>query len=181
MPNLWHFVPWPEKDGQLTDFFRWLAHTHAMRWRVSHQTVGYGHLYQGRFKSFPVETDDAFLTICRYVERNALTAGLVERAEEWPWSSLRARFDGSDQLKSILCPWPVDAPRNWVDLVNQTITSKEMERVQTSIRRDRPFGEPSWVARIAKRLHLEDTLRPEGRPSKFPRKNNSAREKLARS
>jgi putative transposase len=33
--NHWQFVVWPEKDGQLTDLFRWLAHTHAMRWRVS--------------------------------------------------------------------------------------------------------------------------------------------------
>src|SRR5262249_21955610 len=72
-----HFAPWPSADGQLTDFFRWLTHTHAMRWRVAHHSVGYGPLYQGRFKSFPVEQDDDFLLVCRYVERNALTAGLV--------------------------------------------------------------------------------------------------------
>src|SRR5206468_1876018 len=66
MVNHWHFVPWPRRDGELTEFFRWLTHTHAMRWRVSHQTVGYGPLYQGRFKSFPVEHDEAFLLMCRY-------------------------------------------------------------------------------------------------------------------
>jgi REP element-mobilizing transposase RayT len=38
LPNHWHFVVWPEKDGQLTYFFRRLAHTHAVRWRVSHAT-----------------------------------------------------------------------------------------------------------------------------------------------
>src|SRR5438093_92832 len=57
MSNHWHFVVWPTEEGQVTAFFRWLAHTHAMRWRVSHHTVGYGHLYQGRLKSFPVEQD----------------------------------------------------------------------------------------------------------------------------
>src|SRR4051794_39439752 len=77
LPNHWHFVPWPDRDGQLSEFFRWLAHTHAMRWRVSHHSVGDGPLYQGRFKSFPVEQDEAFLMLCRYVERNALSAGLV--------------------------------------------------------------------------------------------------------
>ena len=46
------------------------CHTHAMRWHVAHNTVGRGHLYQGRFKSFPVEGDEYFLTVCRYVERN---------------------------------------------------------------------------------------------------------------
>ena len=57
MSNHWHFVVWPQTDRQVTDFFRWLTQTHAMRWRVSHRTVGYGHVYQGRFKSFPVQQD----------------------------------------------------------------------------------------------------------------------------
>ena len=61
MGTHWHFVVWPKEDGELTAFFRWLTHTHAMRWRVSHHTVGYGHLYQGRFKSFPVQRDEHLL------------------------------------------------------------------------------------------------------------------------
>ena len=84
----WHFVVWPEADGQVTAYFRWLAHTHAMRWRVAHRTVGYGHLYQGRFKSLPMQSDEHLLTLLRYVERNALGAGLVARAEQWRWSGL---------------------------------------------------------------------------------------------
>jgi putative transposase len=87
LSNHWHFVAWPQEDGQLTDYFRRLAHTHAMRWRVSHRTVGYGHLYQGRFKSFPVQSDDHLLSLLRYVERNPLSAGLVERAHLWRWGS----------------------------------------------------------------------------------------------
>src|SRR5687768_5807496 len=71
LSNHWHFVPWPQNDGDLSEFFRWLTLTHAMRWRVSHRTVGYGPLYQGRFKSFPMQADEAFLLVCRYVERNA--------------------------------------------------------------------------------------------------------------
>ena len=78
MRNHWHFVVWPREEGEVTAHFRWLAHTHAMRWHVAHGTVGRGHLYQGRFKSFPVEEDEHFLTVCRYVERNALTAGVVD-------------------------------------------------------------------------------------------------------
>ncbi len=79
-----------------------------MRWRVSHHTVGYGHLYQGRFKSFPVARDGHLLSVCRYVERNALAANLVERAEQWRWSSLWVRQHGTKQQKSILSPWPVE-------------------------------------------------------------------------
>ena len=63
LSNHWHFAVWPDADGQVTAFFRWLAHTHAMRWRVAHRTVGYGHLYQERFKSFPVQSDEHLLTV----------------------------------------------------------------------------------------------------------------------
>src|SRR5687767_1687689 len=69
--NHWHFVVWPQEDGQLTAFFRWLTHTHAMRWRVAHRSVGMGPLYQGRFKSFPVERGEGLELVGRYVERNA--------------------------------------------------------------------------------------------------------------
>ena len=95
MNNHWHFVVRPEKDGDLTAFFRWLAHTHAMRWRVSHRSVGYGHLYGGRFKAFPVQTGGSFLKVCRYVERNPLTAKAVARAQDYRWSSLWVRSHGT--------------------------------------------------------------------------------------
>ena len=111
MRTHWHFVVWPREEGEVTAFFRWLAHTHAMRWHVRHNTVGRGHLYQGRFKSFPVQEDDHFFMVCRYVERNALTAQVVERAEDWRWGSLWARHQGSEALQAILSDWPLERPR----------------------------------------------------------------------
>lgn len=186
MPSHWHFVVWPEKDGQLSGFFRWLAHTHAMRWRVSHHTVGYGHLYQGRFKSFPVQRDEHLLSVCRYVERNALAAELCERAEEWRWSSLWARRHsaeagtgagtgagatsgaaaGTEALARMLVDWPVHRPADWVARVNRAMTRKELERVKMSVERSRPYGSDVWVARTAGQLGLEHTMRREGRPRK---------------
>lgn len=168
MPTHWHFVAWPRGDGKLTDFFRWLTHTHAMRWRVSHNTIGFGHLYQGRFKSFPVQEDPSFLTVCRYVERNALMAGLVRRAEDWRWCSLWTRMHGDDTLRSLLSPWPLDVPQDWIEWVNRPMTTKEIERVQKSIARDQPFGSDRWVTRTAHRMGLEHTMRKRGRPSKPP-------------
>ncbi|MCX7423960.1 MAG: transposase, partial [Planctomycetia bacterium] len=88
MPNHWHLVLWPRLDGDLSKFMGWLTLTHTQRWHAHHRTVGTGHLYQGRYKSFPVQDDEHFLTVCRYVERNGLRANLAPRAEEWRWSSL---------------------------------------------------------------------------------------------
>ncbi len=88
MPNHWHLVLWPHGDGDLSRFVGWMTLTHTQRWHAFHQSAGSGHLYQGRFKSFPVQEDEHFLTVCRYVECNPVRAGLVPRAEAWPWGSL---------------------------------------------------------------------------------------------
>ena len=88
MPNHFHLLLWPRGDGDLSQFMQWLTLTHTQRWHAYHHAAGSGHLYQGRFKSFPVQSDDHFLTICRYVQRNALRAGLAVQAEDWRWGSL---------------------------------------------------------------------------------------------
>ncbi len=86
MPNHWHLLVWPRKDGELSRFAGWLTLTHTQRWHAYRQSIGSGHVYQGRFKSFPVQEDEHFYTVARYVERNALRAGLVRRAEQWRWA-----------------------------------------------------------------------------------------------
>ena len=166
MRNHWYFVVWPSADGEGTAFFRWLAHTHAMRWHVAHKTVGCGHLYQGRFKAFPVQEDDHFLTVCRYVERNALTAGVVKCAEDWRWGSLWARRHGEEKLPAMLSDWPLQRPAAWVRLVNKPMTEKETEGVRMSIGRNRPYGEEGWQKQQADQLGLAYTMRGEGRPKK---------------
>jgi putative transposase len=166
LSNHWHFAVWPEQDGELSAFFRWLAHTHAMRWRVSHHTVGYGHLYQGRFKSLPVQQDEHLLTLLRYVERNPVTAGIVERAELWRWGSLWVRRHGTAEQQALLSPWPVACPKDWIRIVNTPMTAKELDRLAISLKRGRPYGAEAWTQKMVRMLHLEHTIRPEGRPRK---------------
>jgi putative transposase len=166
MPNHWHMVLWPRRDGELTDFLRWLTHTHTMRWHAHFHTSGTGHLYQGRFKAFPVETDDHLLRVLRYAERNALRANLVARAEDWRWCSLWRRVHGDAAARQLLADWPVPEPADWVGLVNQPQTEAEEEAIRVALQRDRPYGSESWTKRQARRLGLEHTLRRRGRPSK---------------
>src|SRR6516162_7022302 len=118
MPNRWHLVLWPRADGDLSEYLRWLRVTHAQRWHAHYHTSGSGALYQGRFKSFPVEEDDHLLAACRYVERNALRAGLVARAEAWPWGSLQQRLAGTPE-PLLLDPGPIALPADWKAYVNR--------------------------------------------------------------
>jgi putative transposase len=164
MPNHWHMVLWPRRDGEVSEFLRWLTLTHAQRWKAAHAAVGHGHLYQGRFKSFPIEADPSLLTVLRYVERNPLRAGLVTRAERWRWASCRVRLHGPPQLAALLSEWPVEPPRDWLGWVNTPQTAAEEEAVRTCLRRGRPYGDQAWVRRTAQRLGLGHTLRPRGRP-----------------
>jgi putative transposase len=168
MPNHWHLVLWPEHDRQLTDFCRWLTHTHSMRWHAHYHTSGTGHIYQGRFKAFAVESDDHLYAVCRYVERNPLRANLVPRAEHWRWSSLWRRIHGDEHPGRLLSPWPLPLPEDWVGYVHAPQTAAEREGLQRSVQRGCPFGSPGWQNALAARLGLAHTLRPRGRPRKAP-------------
>jgi putative transposase len=166
MPNHWHLVVRPHADGDLSRFVGWLTLTHTQRWHAHHQTVGLGHLYQGRFKSFPVQEDDHLVTVCRYVERNPLRAGLVRRAEDWRWGSLWRRERGSAEERTLLADWPLPRPGGWLSFVNTAQTLGEEAALRHSIRRGTPFGVEGWVKTTADRLGLDTTLRPRGRPKK---------------
>ena len=172
MPNHWHLVLWPRRDGDLSEFMRWLTVTHTQRWHASHGTAGSGHVYQGRFKSFPVSGDAYCLAVCRYAERNALRGGLVERAEHWRWGSLWRRVFGDRKQRSLLGGGPVRRPANWTELVNRPQTQEELAAMRRCVTRSRPFGANSWVTKTAQLLGLEMTLRPRGRPTKDKSRQN---------
>ena len=164
MGNHWHLVLWPRQDGDLSAFMKWITVTHSHRWHGSHGTVGIGHLYQGRFKSFPVATDEYYLTLMRYVESNPLRAGLVERSVDWQWSSLAIRAGCDKPIE--LCDGPVELPRRWNSLVDNAINEEDAEKIAKSIKRGQPLGNSDWVTQTAKELRLESTLKPRGRPRK---------------
>ena len=164
MPNHWHLLLWPRHDGELSEVLRWISVTHTQRWHAHRKTAGTGPVYQGRFKSFPVQTDEHFLTVVRYVERNAIRAKLVSRAEDWRWGSLWRRTQGDPELSAWLRDWPIERPRDWVARVNRPQTALELESLRLSVQRGRPFGEEAWVGRMTKRFGLESTVRPRGRP-----------------
>jgi putative transposase len=166
MPNHWHLVLWPRSDGELSDFGHWLALTHTQRWHAHYHSVGVGHLYQGRFKSFVVEGDDHYLTVLRYVERNALRGGLVRRAEGWRWCSLWRRGRSDARPLIALQDGPVPLPLDWGAAVNRPQSEAELAALRGSLARGRPYGNESWVQKVVGKLGLESTLRPRGRPRK---------------
>lgn len=165
MKNHWHMVLSPQVDGGMSLFIGWITLTHTQRYHAHHGTTGYGHVYQGRYKSFPIQDDDHFHVVCRYVERNALTANLVQRAEDYRWGSLYHWLGGESPIE--LAPWPVRRLPRWVERVNTALSPKEIDALERSETRGIPFGDDAWIEKTIKRLGLESTSRPRGRPKKL--------------
>ena len=158
MPNHWHMVLWPRYDGDLARFVGWVSTTHVRRWRAHRDNVGEGHLYQGRYKSFIVQTDGHLLTVLRYVEQNPLRAGLTDATWKWPWSSAASR------PALVVDDWPVQKPADWATILESPVGEVEKECLRTSLRRGRPYGNESWVQQTAEQLSLWHTVRNPWRP-----------------
>lgn len=164
MPNHWHLVVSPKNDGDLSKFVAWFTMTHTQRWHVMYKSIGAGHLYQGRYKSFLVQSNEYFLQVCRYVERNPVRAKLVKKAEDWKWGSLWKREKGNLEQQKLLSSWPIDTPKNYLDWVNESESKEILELVQNSINRGKPFGRTSWINKMIDEFKLRSTVRNQGRP-----------------
>lgn len=166
MPNHWHLVLWPRKDGDLARFMHRLCNTHTRRVHTSTGTVGSGHLYQGRYKSFLVDTDSYLLSLIKYVERNPVRARLTKKCEDWQWGSAWRRIHDTAQQKKLLCISPTDIPSDYLYWINTTDKPEELERIRTSVNKGIPYGRDTWVSAMVSRYHLEHTRRGAGRPRK---------------
>ena len=135
MPNHWHLVVWPVRGVEVSTYMQVVMNAHLRDLQQRHATSGTGHVYQGRFKNSAILTEPDFFNVCRYVESNAACAGLVQRAEQWEWSSL-ARSGPADGI-NILSPWPVARPANWLEEVNRPQTNRAVREIKKQLRRQR--------------------------------------------
>ncbi|MEO7157047.1 MAG: transposase [Vicinamibacterales bacterium] len=162
MRNHWHFVMTCQRIADLSTLMHRFEGRHANNWAGAHRARGRGYVYQGRFKSVPVQTSHSLFRVCRYVERNALRQNLVARAEDWDWGSLHARCN--DYYPIPLSVWPIAPPPNWTELVNTPQSDQELADLRKCVRCDHPIGEEEWVKAVAPFVGM--TLRAIGRPKK---------------
>jgi putative transposase len=137
VPNHFHAVRWQVGDDHMSAWMQWLltAPVHGYRRRYR----GSGHVWQGRFKAFPIAADEHLLTVLRYVERNPLRAGLVGRAADWPWSSPGV------WLRPPLLAWldagPVPRPLGSLEYMQTPHTEAELAARRSSVERGVPYGD----------------------------------------
>lgn len=166
MPNHFHLVLSPDGPDDVSRWMHWLTTTHSHRHHLRFGTSGC--VWQGRFKAFRIKHDAHLLTVMRYVERNALRSGLVERAEQWSWGSLALRTR-SAAGPSLTEP-PVTLPLDWVARVNEPHSAAELEALRACVNRQRPFGDEQWIEDSAPHPGQAPPARCRGRPRRNPSK-----------
>ena len=166
MSNHWHMLLWPPDDDSMPAFMHWITVTHTKRWHAAHGTTGIGHVYQGPYKSFPVQSNQRYFKTLQYIEANPLRAEIVTDLADWQWSSFARRYAPSAPFKISDGPMPI--PPNWKRLVTRPLSQRESADFTNCIKRGCPYGEIDWTAQAAKQLNLESTLKKAGRPRKYP-------------
>ncbi len=167
MPNHWHLVLYPRTDTDMSAFMHWLTTTHVRHHRVATKSIGGGHLYQGSYKSFPVEKSEYLTTLIRYVEQNPLRAKIVQRSEDWKYSSLYRCLEGTPKQKKLLAKLPVDLPHQYFKEVNTTYNEDVLKEIRQSVQRGTPYGREKWVTKFVDAHQMESTVRMPGRPRKL--------------
>ena len=166
MPNHWHLVLHPENDGDLAVFMHKLSNAHTRKVHALTNTNGSGHLYQGRYKSFLVDSDKYLLAVIKYAERNAVRAKLARHCEDWRWGSAWRRIHGTIEQKKLLAGMPAELPDDYREWINTDEKSDDIEIIRTSVNKSVPYGRDTWVEKMVSKHHLESTQRSPGRPKK---------------
>ena len=160
LTNHFHLILWPHGDGDLSRWMQWLMTAHVRRYHRHYH--GSGHVWAGRFKAFPIQDDEHYLTVLRYVERNPVRASLVERSQDWEWSSLKPTERSG--MVGLLSEGPVAKPSHWTRIVNGVETEAELKSLRQSVARGTPFGDADWQNATATQLGIEPSMRRRGRP-----------------
>ena len=161
MPNHFHLLVWPRRDGDLSRYLRWTTGVHAQRWRLDRQTPGKGAVYQGRYRWVAVQ-DDAHLDIVRrYIVQNPVRAGLARDVFVWPWSSAGVLDVGTRPTLTTECR---PAPRNLGEILDADLARCLAEGLSA-----RPtFGSARWRFALDVELLLDAAGRPADRSTPRP-------------
>jgi putative transposase len=153
-------------SGDLSAFMHWITTTHTVRYHLAYGTTGSGHISQGCFKIFPVQRNNYYLTLLKYIEANPVKASMVKDAAQWPWSSYLLHIGAITNSPIEIYKSPITLPTDWHIMIHKNISRTKTELIATAIKRGRPLGDPKWVTKTTKALCIESSLSPRGRPRK---------------
>ena len=171
MTNHVHLIAVPETEAALG-----LAVGEAHRRYARHVNLRQGwrgHLWQGRFASFPM-AERHLLAAARYVELNPVRAGMVSRPEDYPWSSAGAHLAGANDKLVTVAPLLALAA-DWAALLDGGLSAADYEALHRHQRTGRPLGDRAFVERLEQALGRPLRKRKPGpKPARHRARDKSA-------
>ena len=162
MKNHFHLLLWPHRGIELPEYMQVLMNLHIQRYLKHYPPASPGHIYQGRYRNVIVQNGHHVLTVARYIEANPLKAGIVERAEDYEWSSAWPHSEGID--RPVLEPGAIERSAAWRTFVNEPMSAETIQGLEHSIRKGLPIGSPEWKNRVVAQFGLQYVTREPGRP-----------------
>jgi putative transposase len=137
MSNHFHLLLWPYGDNDLTRYLQWATGVHGQRWRRARRSTGKGAVYQGRYRWVGIQDAVHYDNARRYILQNPVRAGLVENADDWPWSS--ASSDAGVPRPTLTPP-----PFEPLTALESPLDGHSVERIRSSLRASQSLGPAAW-------------------------------------
>lgn len=169
MGNHVHLLLSAGHQGAISSMMRRVGQAYAQAFNQRHGRTGA--LWQGRFKSSLVETERYLLNVMRYIELNPVRAGIVERAENYRWSSVHKHLGFSSE--PMLTPHliylglgkdPDDRAACWRNWLSQGTTADELAMIRSHAVQECVLGGGEFVDMVTKQMGRPAGYRPRGRP-----------------
>ena len=163
MTNHVHYVCVPRADGALARTFNTL---HTQYSQYFHRKKGLsGHLWRSRFLSCILDPKSVFEE-ARFIKTNPVRAGLVVRAEDYPWSSARSRVLGEPD-PVLAAGFPLTAAiSDWRAYLADRGDEPIIRRTRQNLKTGRPAGDNGFVREMEEMTGRRLGALPRGRPRK---------------
>lgn len=164
MSNHVHLLTRPETNESLFKMMQGLALCYTQHINRTYERTG--RLWESRYHSCIVDHEKYLWAVARYIEQNPVRAKMVERAEEYAYSSARAHVNGSEDPVLGENLFSDDGRKDYIRLLRYDMPKKEIERLRYATKTGRPLGSEDFVVEMEKKLERRLLQRPKGRPRK---------------
>lgn len=172
MDNHVHLLLSSLQGGQVSRAMRNAGQAYVQAFNVRHGRSGT--LWQGRFKSCLVDTDDYLLTVIRYIELNPVRAAMATRPETYRWSSVHSHLgQASDPLMTLhplylsLGRDPCERANAYRTWLESGISQDDLVAIRNHMAQERALGHPCFQQMVERALNRTVACRPRGRPRKL--------------
>jgi len=161
MPNHIHFKVIPNKTDSLAKVFNCTQMCYTQYFNKKYKKVG--HLWQSRFFSCPLDKQHAY-AVTKYIELNPVNARLVEKPEQWKWSSVIDHLNAGKGLISLSPMNKIMEIQNWREYLQQGVSAEMIKNIDSHSLSGKPLGNKKFINLLVKKFGIFINSRPKGRP-----------------